>query len=551
MKILKFWKSLSKSDKLFLLITGILFLITRLLFLTDIPKGIHSDEMSMAYNTWSLTEFGQDRYGHNYPVYFDNVQSGQSTLMVYLTVILCKIFGYSLYLVRLVPVLLGAVLTIFGGLLAKELVDKRFAKITTILLVILPFFIQSQRWAFDCYAILATMVMSMYFLVKAFESQRLKYYVLSGISFGITLYSYVLSWILVPMFLLVSLIYCVITDKLNKKYFLIMVLITTLISLPLLYFIGVLYLGFPEINTELFSIYKASASRTSDVGFALPSLSKVCIVVSQLFTDDFYDFVASSKYWTMYPISIPLFLVGIICIVIDLKNKKKNNLCIKSEIAIVSLAFIVCNLSLIMFSTATNIYRYNAIFYSLVIPIAYAIYCSSRANRLLPKALLIVYSAFFIFFCKYYYVDYEEYSPLKFFDYKLYKVCDNLKEFKNEEMYIDDVGILNPHLGVLYGLKVEPSEIEEPMKNLNSKKPKFLNTCVYLPETLSSNPNAIYVIRDYNDKTYVYRDVWKEDDTVIDKHKEFKEKLDELNIPCIKSNGYYIYTKNEKVLKAF
>ena len=114
------WNSFLTSVKehkwlyLYFTIIGIIFLLTRLISITELPKGLHIDEVSMGYNTWALTNFGTDRYGVSMPIYFNNAGSGQSSLYVYLAVLISKIFGYSVLSLRIVSVIFGAILLIFG-----------------------------------------------------------------------------------------------------------------------------------------------------------------------------------------------------------------------------------------------------------------------------------------------------------------------------------------------------------------------------------------------------------------------------------------------------
>ena len=100
-------KSISENKLywMYFSLIGIIFMLTRLVQITVLPKGLHIDEISMGYNTWTLSEFGTDRYGVSFPVYFNNAGSGQSSLYVYIAFLLSKVFGYSVFTLRVVSVL--------------------------------------------------------------------------------------------------------------------------------------------------------------------------------------------------------------------------------------------------------------------------------------------------------------------------------------------------------------------------------------------------------------------------------------------------------------
>ena len=55
-----------------LTIIFVVFLFTRLLFLNEVPFGLHVDEAGMAYDALSLANWGVDRYLNSYPVYLIN-----------------------------------------------------------------------------------------------------------------------------------------------------------------------------------------------------------------------------------------------------------------------------------------------------------------------------------------------------------------------------------------------------------------------------------------------------------------------------------------------
>ena len=65
----KMIKLISKYN-IVLLIIG--FLFTRLFLLNEVLYGLHVDEAGMAYDAFSLANWGVDRYLNSYPVYLIN-----------------------------------------------------------------------------------------------------------------------------------------------------------------------------------------------------------------------------------------------------------------------------------------------------------------------------------------------------------------------------------------------------------------------------------------------------------------------------------------------
>ena len=71
-----------RTKILFVILT--IAILVRVLFITKAPGGIHEDEAGMAYDAYSIAEYGVDRYLNHFPVYFINFGGGQSALYAYI-----------------------------------------------------------------------------------------------------------------------------------------------------------------------------------------------------------------------------------------------------------------------------------------------------------------------------------------------------------------------------------------------------------------------------------------------------------------------------------
>ena len=87
----------------------IVFAVTRLWKLASLPYGLHVDEAAMAYDARCLAEHGYDRHLKSWPLYLSNFGTGQSSLYAFLCVPFIKIFGYSVFIIRM-PAVIGSVL---------------------------------------------------------------------------------------------------------------------------------------------------------------------------------------------------------------------------------------------------------------------------------------------------------------------------------------------------------------------------------------------------------------------------------------------------------
>ncbi len=176
--------------------------------LTTIPNGYNVDEIGTAVDAWYLANFGVDRSGLSYPFYIPNYGFSQSPLYTYSLVILFKIFGKSKFVLRLVAALYAFLGCAFGcGFCRLKWKDNVHVYLWVYLFAILPVFTMETRYAFDSHLLMATTAATLYFGAKALKQDRVRDYILAGIAFGFCLHSYVLTFILVPIVLVLLLIY--------------------------------------------------------------------------------------------------------------------------------------------------------------------------------------------------------------------------------------------------------------------------------------------------------------------------------------------------------
>lgn len=84
-----------------LLIIILLGAALRLLFLDKAPNTFSLDEVSNAYDAYSILETGRDRYGNPWPVFFRGLNDDREGLYIYLMVPLIKFFGLNEFSARL------------------------------------------------------------------------------------------------------------------------------------------------------------------------------------------------------------------------------------------------------------------------------------------------------------------------------------------------------------------------------------------------------------------------------------------------------------------
>lgn len=211
------------------------FLFTRLFLLDQVPFGLHVDEAGMAYDAYSLAHFGVDRYLNSYPVYLINFGGGQSALYAYSVALLLRFFDYSTFIIRLPGVILSSITFIMGYITVSEILNsKKFGFFFSFLFTILPYFVMQSRFGLDCNMMMGMSSVVIYFIYKMIQTQSPKYYFFAGLFSGLMLYTYALSFVVLPIFLLFVLMFMIGTKTLVLKNSLYFIIPLFILALPLL-----------------------------------------------------------------------------------------------------------------------------------------------------------------------------------------------------------------------------------------------------------------------------------------------------------------------------
>lgn len=178
--------------------------------LTVLPDVLHIDEAALGYNSWCLANYGTDRYLNVLPFYPQNFYGGQSPLYTYLVVLLIKFFGKGNLSVFLVRFLLPLPVFFCGspapGACPLSLIIKNHPRCCSFL-CFCPYFVMSGRYALDCNLMLCCISCSVLVLLLYLKTGKLHTLLLSGVCFGISLYSYALSYLIIPIFLVLISLY--------------------------------------------------------------------------------------------------------------------------------------------------------------------------------------------------------------------------------------------------------------------------------------------------------------------------------------------------------
>ena len=355
---------ISTHSTLFLLILFIIFLFSRLFRLSILPAGVHVDEIGVTYDAFSLLHYGTDRFGRAYPVYPTNYGDGNSAMYTYLEMLFLRFFPFSVKTIRL-PAFICSILCFFAsyGITWEIYKDKLIALLGPIFVTIIPFFMMSERFGLDCNLMLSIVTVALYFLTKAVNSEKPRDYALAGVFFGLTLYTYVLSYLMLPLFIILLTVYFIFIKKFKWKNFLALGLPFALLGFPLLLEQLVNMGMIPEFHFLLSDFMRLPAYRRSEISFS-HFISNFPNIIYLLFGGDTLSFNTFQEfgpvYWSIVPLMITGFLSGI---------RRERSMMKQGRVNLITLfslyAFSVYFTSLLL--TGFNTYNSNGVYIAFAV----------------------------------------------------------------------------------------------------------------------------------------------------------------------------------------
>lgn len=399
-------KQNNKHQSLFFLIL-FLAVLTRFLWVGNIPGNcaVNQDEAYAGYEAWSILHYGHDSWGYTMPVYLTTWGSGMSALQTYLMIPWVAVFGLTPFAIRLPQAIHGVLTIVAFYFLAKKIRGERFALTAMAFLTIVPWHIMISRWAYDCNFLPGFLVYSLLFLVMGTENRR--YLLLSGLFFGLSLYTYAADWMVLPILVFGSILWLLYCRKIHfSRYLLLFFIILAVMALPLILFVAVNMGVTPEIRTPFLSIPKMPSFRNGDYSLSPKALMShmyetIMILIHQ---EDSRHLNSIGEIGIYYKISIIPFIIGACGFIYELFGKKTE----ASKLEFLLFIQFCCGLILGASLDEPLIHRVNIIHVPIVYFTAYGIYIIiEHYGKAAKYAAVTAYGACLFVFTLYYTVDYD------------------------------------------------------------------------------------------------------------------------------------------------
>lgn len=433
-------EELSISSKAYHILVGLAFLtavLVRTYQFGLIPGGFNQDGAMAAVDAKALAEYGTDRFGTHFPVHLNAWGYGQmSALLSYLMIPFIKLFGFSPLTVRL-PLLLislAGLFCLFG--FTSDVFGKNVGLIVLWFSAVNPWHILQSRWALDCNLYPHFFIMGIFLLQKALKGKRQLLYLMSSmVLFGLSMYCYGVSIYTVPLFLLISGIYLLITKKISIQKVMLAAVVYLLVSWP---FIAVMIINFFQwdtVETPLFTLPCFPDSiRSNDILFfsknvfsQLVANFKSLVRVTALQSKDL-PWNDVQNFGTIYLFSFPFAVTGFCGLLYEFRKRVG---------AMFVLFFLGTGIWCGLITNSVNVNRLNIIYYPIIILAGIGIYEVIRWISLpwLKYGMAIVYVLAFVLFVRVYFTGYADEMEAVF--YKDFgDAVSTIKESDADKFYI-------------------------------------------------------------------------------------------------------------------
>jgi len=479
-------------EKIIFIIVLMVAIFIRVYKIDKIPHGINVDEAGMAYDAFCLANYGTDRYLNKLPIYLINFGGGQSALYAYLASFLIKIFGFSLTIIRMPAVILGLIAIILAYLMTREKLGVKYALTFMALISICPWHIMASRWGLDCNLLAPMSIISLFFLLRAKSTLD---YTIAGISFGLTLYTYALSYIILPIFLSISLIYMLHTKEIQFKNVIIMGIPIFLLAIPLILMLLINNGHISEIESFI-TIPKLWNYRGSEI--SLSNIKDNIGFIKIVFANDHLVYNSLPEYGTIYEFALFLAVFGFFVEIDKLFKNIKNK---KFDIGALMLFLFIAGMICMLIIKKPNINKANVVFIPLLFFTCTTIRIVYKNYRVFFYIIVCLYVISFYGFANFYFNTYPlKYENQPFFESDLNYVLNYLQNdvrFIGKDIYIN-TDTVQPYIYTLINNRISPYEFND---NRHNKKNDYMSYGNYYFNNYNIMNDVVYIIE--NDDEFI------------------------------------------------
>jgi 4-amino-4-deoxy-L-arabinose transferase-like glycosyltransferase len=188
--------------KTFWIILGIVVIFggfLRMVALDKNPPHLGNDEISIAYDSYSVRTTGKDEYGISWPLSFRSHRDYKPPLYAYLNMPFNLIFGNNEYGIRFLSALAGTLMILIIGIMGRRLGGDKLGLLAAFLLAINPKSIFVSRMSYESNLAALLVLLGVYLMYLFKEKGRKIYLLTSGLFLGFSIWAYHTEKGLVPL----------------------------------------------------------------------------------------------------------------------------------------------------------------------------------------------------------------------------------------------------------------------------------------------------------------------------------------------------------------
>lgn len=459
---------MAKNKRIIWIITALFGAIIISLFfsyrLLDVPTGLTVDESDFGYNAAIISHTGRDENNRLLPIFAitKTCNDWRQPVTQYFLVILFKIFGPSVWLLRFSSIIITISSTFLLFYLTKKLLGKTGAIFSTLIFLTTPLIMIQSHMGLDNIMVIPFTILWLIFVYLHEKTGHNKFLIFAAISLGIGFYTYKGMRATVPVWCVLTVLYLFHKSKYNLKKSITPILYYSLSFFPFIAIIPLLQWKYPGAVFD-----RQGAVFDTVYNFIYPYISSYD--PGFLFIKgDALLFHSTQTHGMMLLSTLPLFLIGIYQAI------KKNKFW-----AFITLAFFTAPL---LYGFVNSVHRASRLM--VIIPLFTlltslgALYLWQHKNKLLGRLTVIAIGLLAIVnysnFLNYYWYTYPKFTENIFghmTPYKSYAILAKEAKNRNLKPYIAN-GVSENFFRAIYF----PDTIEEISSEVASPPGSILMT---------------------------------------------------------------------------
>ena len=270
------------------------------------------------------------------------------------------------------------------------------------------------------------------------ECKKDWHYLVSGVLWGLTLYTYALSYIMLPVFFIALCIYLLYVKKITIKQILIIIIPIIILALPLILVQIVNYFGKGTIKLGFITIPQLFKYRISEIG-----LKNVLYNLNPNNYNNFWELLFASggnqthaleEFGTVYYALIPFVVFGFILIIKEsIQSIKKKEFNLKTVFLIQFVTIAICVLMFYDLQT----YKSNPLFIMLLVFATEAILWIYNRRKVLGYFIIVTFSIIFIIFEIFYFTKINDRVGIGYNSDFIPLIGYLDEEYPNKEIYME------------------------------------------------------------------------------------------------------------------